>query len=107
MLYDSIETGRSAYQHKASGGTTMTSHDCKGKDALRALMTLCGQNAHDHEARTRLLARKGIITGKELGDSMRRMYDRGISPAERARRSMNPEDNDALNIFFECCSSLV
>ena len=79
----------------------MTVQGSRAKIALQALLTLCGQNTYANDALTKLLIRKGIITGKELDDSMQMTYDKGIAPAEWARRCINPEDNDALDTFFE------
>ncbi len=73
----------------------------KGRLALDTLLTLCGQNTYDREALTKLLIQKDIITEDELDAAMQEAYERNISPAEWARRSINPGDNEALNAFFE------
>lgn len=73
-----------------------------GKSALDALLTLCGQNTLDVDALTRLLVRKGIITANELDAAMQEAHlDRGVTAAKWARRCINPEDNEALDAFFE------
>lgn len=79
----------------------MTPDRSKGKEALAALLTLCGQNTYDHDALTRLLVRKGVITTQELDAAMEAIYTKGVPPSEWARRCINPEDNDALDAFFE------
>lgn len=79
----------------------MTPDRSQGKKALAALLTLCGQNTYDHDALTRLLVRKGIITTQELDAAVEAIYTKGVSPSEWARRCINSEDNEALNTFFE------
>ncbi len=88
--------------HEAEkGGNDMTANAFKGKGALLALLTLCGQNTYDHDALTKLLIRKGVITAEELDSAIQEVYAKGIAPAEWARRCINPEDSEALNAFFE------
>ncbi len=68
--------------------------------ALEALLTLAGQNAYDHDVLVEVLIAKGLITRDELDTAMEKKYLNGIPPAEWARRSLNPEDGDALDAFF-------
>ena len=73
------------------------------EQALEALLTLAGQNAYNFDALVDLLTRKGIISPTEFDEAMETQYlnkHPDVTPAEWARRSISPEDGDALDAFF-------
>ena len=72
--------------------------------AIEALLTLVGQNTFSYDALVNLLVEKGIITLYELDEAMERIYleeRKEIDPAEWARRCIDPEQNKALDDFFD------
>jgi hypothetical protein len=88
-----------AYSHDDDqGGSLMTKTN--GERTKDALLTVVGETQLAVDGLAKLLIAKGVITEDEWDQAQDDNEGMGISPAEWSLRGLDPEDGDALNVFF-------